>query len=232
MNRIRRVGPTYQVLITPSIKVSPDDPLPIGNWDDDEIRNYYILEFDTLRDAQCEALKHPDIDWYRLVVNHKYIFKRLETNLKEITDNMGFTVEFQSHLMDPETLKNTMFDKVVNDESNFSTRFGMNNIISFTIINPWTKNLQKISKSIENTRSHVYRDDLRIRSKRIMNNKVIVLDGLTELGTVYEIKLMPTLIYHYGEWYKKTGFLKPEQAEKLFQETIMKQNDLDISPIR
>lgn len=31
---------------------------------------------------------------------------------------------------------------------------------------------------------------------------------------------------------KKTGFLKPQQAEKLFQETLKKQDELDKNPIR
>lgn len=232
MNRIRKAGNTFQVLITPSIKISPDSSIMVGNWDDAELRNFYILEFPTLRDAECEAYKWPDIDWYRLVLNHKYIYERLDLELRKIIGDTGFTVDYYPHLMDPEMLKNTMFDRVAHGGPNFSMRFGMSDIISFVIVNPWTENLHKLSKAIENTRGHLYRDDLRIRSKNIMNGKIITLNGSTEFGSVYEIKLIPTLLYQYGEWFKKTGFLKPQQAEKLFQETLKKQEELDKMTIR
>ena len=168
MNRIRKIGNVFQVLITPSIKVSPDNALMVGNWDDEELRNYYILEFPTHRDAENEAFKHPDIDWYRLVINHKHIFNRLETTLKTIVNNMGFTVEFQSNLMNPMMFKNTMFDRITYSGERFNMRFGMSDLISFTIINPWTNNLHKISKIIESHRSHLHRDDLRIRDKKLL----------------------------------------------------------------
>jgi hypothetical protein len=232
MNRIRKVGNIYQVLITPSIKISPDSAIMMGNWDDAELRNYYILEFNTLRDAECEAFQHPDIDWYRIVINHKYIFKKLEIELKRIIDETGFTVDFYSNLMDPETFKNTMFNRVMHGGERFSMRYGFSDLISFTIVNPWTSNLQKLSRAIENTRSHLYRDDIRIRSKRVVNDNTIILYGVTEVGSVYEIKLMTTLFYHFGEWFKKSGFMKPEHAEKMFQDTQNKQKDLDKMVIR
>ncbi len=227
MNRIRKVGNIYQVLITPSIKISPDSAIMMGNWDDAELRNFYILEFPTLRDAECEAYKHPDIDWYRIVINHKYIFRRLEMELRRILDETGMTVEFHANLMDPETFKNVMFDRVMNGGERFSMRYGMSDLVSFTIVNPWTDNLHKISKAIENTRSHLYRDDMRIRSKRVVDDKIIVLYGITEVGSVYEIKLVPTLLHQYGEWYKKTGFLNQENSEKVFVETKRKQDIMD-----
>jgi hypothetical protein len=227
MNRIRKVENIFQVLITPSIKISPDSAIMMGNWDDSELRNFYVLEFQTLRDAECEAYKHPDIDWYRIVINHKYIFKRLETDLKRIIDDTGMTVDFYPNLMDSEMFKNTMFDRVANGGDRFSMRYGMSDLLSFTIVNPWSENLHKLSTAIENTREHLYRDDMRIRSRRIVDGKIIVLNGVTEVGSVYEIKLLPTLIYHYGEWYKKTGYLNDKNAEKVFIETKKKQQSMD-----
>ena len=75
MNRIRKVDNMYQVLITPDIKISPDSALLIGNWSDESLRNFYVLQFESLNDAQAEAFKYPDIDWYKIVLNHKYIFE-------------------------------------------------------------------------------------------------------------------------------------------------------------
>lgn len=232
MNRIRKVGNIYQVLITPSIKISPDNALMVGNWDDPELKNYYILNFDSLNDAQCEAYNHPDIDWYRLIINHKHIYHRLKLQIKNIIDTTGFTIGFYPQMMDPETLKNTMFDRVMAGSDRFNMRYGMSDIICFTITNPWTDNLHKISKSLESAREHLYRDDLRIREKRVIDNKIIILHGITEFGTPYEIKLVPELLFHWGEWYKKFGFIKQDHATKTYQQILEKQNELDKVTLR
>lgn len=232
MNRIRKLGAVFQVLITPSIKVSPDSSIMVGNWEDDELQNFYVLEFPTLGNAKCEALKHPDIDWYRLVLNHKYIFQRLENTVRSVVNDQGMTVEFIPKLMSPETLKNTMFDRVMKDGDRFNLRYGASDIISFTIVNPWTKNLFKIAKALENHRAHPYRDDLRIREKRLTDGKIISLLGVTEFGTIYEIKLIPTLLHQWSEWNKKTGYLKQEKADKLYEDMLKKQDETDKLVIR
>lgn len=232
MNRIRRLKDVYQVLITPTIKIGPDSPIVVGNWEDEDLRNFYILEFPTLSQAECEAFKHPDIDWYRLVINHKHIFKRLETSLLQLLKNGGFTFEFKANLMDPGTLKNTMFDRVANGGERFNLRHGFNDLISFTIINPWTSNLDKMSKLIESHREHLYRDDLRIREKKIIDAKIICLYGITEMGTIYEIKLVPTILHHWAEWFHKYGFRNPSHANNLFNDMVQTQETIDKKVIR
>ena len=74
MNRIRKLDGKYQVLITPTLQMSPDSSLLIGNWEDESLRNYSVLQFETMNDAMCEAYNYPDIDWYKMALNHKYIF--------------------------------------------------------------------------------------------------------------------------------------------------------------
>ena len=81
MNRIRKLDDKYQVLLTPTISMSPDSSLIIGNWEDESLRNYKVLQFETMNDAMAEAYKYPDIDWYKMVLNHKYIFQRLRACL-------------------------------------------------------------------------------------------------------------------------------------------------------
>lgn len=232
MNRVRKLGDKFQVLITPSIKVSPDSALMVGNWEDDELRNYYVLEYETLGDAMVEALNHPDIDWYRLVLNHKYIYQRLKNNIQKVIYDTGMTVEFKPHLMSPEMLKNTMFDRVQQGGERFNLRYGLNDIISFTIVNPYSKNLFKLANALGNYREHFLRDDLRIRERRLLNNKTICLYGVTEAGSVYEIRLVPTLLYHWSESYKRSGYLHPSHAEKLFQDTMKQQDQVDRQTIR
>lgn len=230
MNRIRKVDDVYQVLITPEIKIAPDNPLIVGNWEDENLRNYHILQFETLQDAQCEALEHPDIDWYRLVINHQHIHKRLEEQIGAVLAENKFNVEFKSKLMSPEDLKNIMFDRVMHGGERFNLRFSFNDIISFTIINPWNNNLHYISKTLETYKSHLVRDDLRIRYKKIIDGKIICLYGYTEFGTIYEIKLIPTLLHQWAEWYRKNGHRNQGAAEKLYAKTLKQQETLDSMP--
>lgn len=231
MNRIRKFDNKFQVLVTPDIKISPDSALIIGNFEDESLRNFSVLQFDTLNDALCEAYNYPDIDWYRMVLNHKYIFKRLEDTLRQIISDNNLNVEFRSTLVDPLTLKNIMFDRVMRGGERFNLRNGLNDIISFTIINPWSNNLHNISKMIETYTHHVYRDDLRIRFKKIVDGKIICLYGFTEFGTIYEIKLIPTVLQQWADWYNKVGYKNEESAQKSYGQIIKQQNMIDAGPI-
>ena len=231
MNRIRKINNTYQVLITPDIKLSPDSSLLIGNWEDESLRNYYILQFESLNDAQCEAYNYPDIDWYRMSLNHQHIFQRLEQTIKYILNENNLNVEFRSTLMDATVLKNTMFDRVAKGGERFNLRYGMNDIINFTIINPWTNNLHNIAKILENYRAWLYRDDLRLRHKKIVDGKIICLYGYTEFGTMYEIKLVPTLLQQWADWYRKSGFRNENSANELYDKFFKQQEMIDNGPI-
>ena len=235
MNRIRRINDLYQVLITPSNKLSSDTALWLGSWkyfndwDDVSTQNYHILTFNNLRDAQNVAHNYPNIDWYRIVLNHEYIFKRLDDTIQKIIYDNNFTVEYYPMLMDPHTFKNTMFDRVLNGR--FSMADNMNDLISFTIVNPWTPNLYKLAQQIINHKNHIYRDDLRIVKKKIVDGKIIYLYGITEFGTIYEIKLIPTLLFQWTSWFKKYGHLKKKYARKLYLQYLKKQDKLDTGNI-
>lgn len=227
MNRIRRVDDIFQVLITPYLKVAPDVPLLIGNWDDENLRNYSVISYESLNDAQCEAFNYPDIDWHRIVLSHEHIFIRLRDTIKDLLDQYDFKVEFKANIMDGEMLKNTIFNRVERDGERFNLRFAMNDIISFTIVNPWFNNLNKISHMLENYRAHLARDDLRIRYKRILDGKIIILHGHTELGTIYEIRLVPSTLDQWAMWMRDIGFSKGNQGTKLYKKLIKQQDRLD-----
>ena len=228
MNRIRNINGIWQVLITPNIRISPDSSLLIGNWDDTSLRGYTVLTFDTKRDAQNIAFHYPDIDWYRIVLNQEYIFYRLNKQISDILTQHQLNVQYIPQLMDPITFKNTMFDRVEIGGGRFNLAQNMNDIISFTIVNPWTQNLFKIAKILEKHRIHLYRDDLRLFKKKIVDGKIIFLYGMTEFGTVYEIKLIPTLLYQWSEWYKKVGHLKRNNAMKLYSQYLNLQKTIDL----
>jgi len=227
MNRIRKVNGIYQVLITPNIKIAPDSPILVGNWEDEYLRNYHVLSFDNLGDAQYEALKYPDIDWNRLIINHRHIFNRLDSLIRRLLDDFNYTVEIKSKLMTAEEFKNIMFARVIRGGERFNLRYSFNDIISFTIINPWVNTLHKISKLLENKRSHMYRDDLRIRHKKVVDDKIIVLNGSTEFGTTYEIKFIPTILYQWAEWKNKYGGNNITYDNNLYKKLLMTQNHID-----
>lgn len=227
MNRIREYQGGYQVLITPDIKISPDSSILIGNWTDEKLRNYYVLQFSTFNDAMAEALNYPDIDWYRISLNHKYIYAQLEKILRKIINDNGFVVEFQPKLLDGGSLKNVMMDRVMKGGDRFNLRYGMNDIINFTIINPWTSNLSVIARAIENYRSDTYRDDLRIRFKKVIDGKIICLYGVTEFGTMYAIKLIPTLLNQGVAWYDKNGFRDEQNFITQYNKLLKAQGELD-----
>lgn len=230
MNRIRKTESGYQVLITPNMKIAPDLPVLIGNWEDADLRNFYVLTYPSLNDAQAEAYKYPDIDWFRLILNHKYIYERLDLKIKEILKDFNFNIEYQSHLMIPEEFKNKMFERVIRNGERFNLRYNFNDIISFTIVSPWSSTLHRISKVLENHRDHLYTDVLRIRYKKIVDGKTIILQGITEFGTIYEIRLVPSLLQRWSEWMNKTG--KPEeQGMEIYKKLLKQQNDADRGPV-
>lgn len=195
MNRIRRINNSYQVLITPGIKISPDSSLMFGLWADPSLRGYYVKTFESMNEAMCEAFKYPDIDWTRLVINHEHIFIRLRNLLTNIIrENVPDQIQIRSDLMSAETFKNTMMDRVILYGSRFNLKDHFSDLINFTIVSPYTFVLFKTSEILMKYRDHLYVNNLRIRDKKVIDNKIIYLLGLTDQGTVYQIKLVPTLL--------------------------------------
>lgn len=232
MNRIRKLDDNkYQVLITPTLNIFPDSPLLVGNWDDESLRNYKVLTFETLNEAQCEAFKYPDIDWYRFILNHQPIIQRLEILLRQIVDEFQFDVQFIPKLMTPEEFKNRMFDRVLLNGQRFNLKYDFSDIISFTIANPWSMNLYKLAKIIENYKVHLHRDDLRIKHKKILDGKIISLIGITEFGTTYEIKLLPTMLYQWALWVRKNPEKTDGEIKQVYSNQLKLQGIIDKNQI-
>ena len=125
MNRIRYLNNEYQVLVTPENRTSPfssiinfisnEDYLndDLGLFDDSYLKNSKILFFDNLSDAQYEALKYPDIDWKRIVMDHKHIYNNLKSNILNFIEKNEFTVYFEPKILSSIELKNSIFDRVL-----------------------------------------------------------------------------------------------------------------------
>jgi hypothetical protein len=225
MNRIRKTKNGYQVLHTPDIKISSDNALLLGNLEDENLRNFYITEHPTINQAHYISLQEPDIDWYRITLNHTYIYHRLDEILRNILTNSGINVQYIPNLMNGDELKNNIFERVLIGGNRFSFKYGVSDIISFYIVNPWFSNLDYLSKKIEKHRTHLYRNDLRIRNKQIINDKIIRFTGMTEFGSIYEIVLIPTLLYNYNKWYQKIGHTN--NSDYTYRKILQQQNKLD-----
>jgi hypothetical protein len=220
MNRIREYNYRYQVLITPTMPTNSSFELMLGNWTDEHLRNYYILEFDNLGDAQCEAFKYPDLDWEKLVLLHQHAFYDIKIIIKEILKSYNFIGEIQPRILSPEELKQNMFDRVMYYGKRFTLKYKMNDIIAFHIINPFTKNLNKVSEYLEN--------DARLKIiRKFVNNGVIHLIGKTAVGTTYEIGLWPTMIAQWARWAEENPQISNENKKYTFMESIKKQEQLD-----
>ena len=220
MNRIREYNYRYQVLITPTMPFNSSFELMLGNWTDEHLRNYYILEFDNLGDAQCEAFKHPDLDWDKLVLLHQNAYYDIQKIIKEILKSYNFIGEIQPRILSPEELKQNMFDRVMYYGKRFTLKYKMNDIIAFHIINPFTKNLEKVSEYLEN--------DSRLKIiRKFVNNGVIHLIGKTDVGTTYEIGLWPTMISQWARWAEENPQISNENKKYTFMESIKKQEQLD-----
>ncbi len=220
MNRIREYNFKYQVLITPTMPYHTSFELLIGNWTDEHLRNYYILEFDNFGDAHCEAMKHPDIDWTKLVLLHENSYYNLKKIIKEILDKHKFIGEYAPKIYTPEELKDIMFNRVMYFGKRFTLKFNMNDIIGFHIINPFTQNLFEISRYLESDpRLKIYR--------KYNNNGTIHLIGKTDIGTTFEIGLWSTLISQWARWVEENPQISNENKKYSFMEIMKKQEKID-----
>jgi hypothetical protein len=82
MNRILQYDNKFRVLITPSYVSSPSMELILGNWNDEHLKGFHVLEFKTLADAMDLAFKYPSIDWNKLVNIHRDAYKIITSSVK------------------------------------------------------------------------------------------------------------------------------------------------------
>jgi hypothetical protein len=221
MNRIRKYADKFQVLITPTNHYDTQFEVLLGGWTDEYLRNFTILEFDTLAEAQCEAFKHPDIDWMRMVLYHKSAFHDIKKLISESLDKYNFIVDFVPQFMEPDHVKNSIFDRVMFHQDRFTLVYHMNDIISYHIINPWSQNVQEIASNL------VKNQKLRI-FKSFNKHGVIHLVGKNDLGTTYEIAVWPTIMAQWARWVEKNKNIRLEVKKKSLEEAIKKQKEFDI----
>jgi hypothetical protein len=217
------------VLVTPHQKYNSGFEFLIGSWSDEALIGFSVKEFGNYKDAECEALNYPDINWDQLVEFHYDYYKYANEEIKKIIDKTNMAVGFKAKLMTPQEVKDKMFDRVIAGQillkeektfNGFRTVLDMNDIISFKITNPWTKNLQEmISHLLKNNRLKIF--------KIINKNGVQCLVGRTDIGTTYEILLVPTIIDNFIEWKKLNFKLSKEHQLSALKNCLKIQKFID-----
>lgn len=224
MNRIRIYNNKYQVLITPTLPTNSSFELLIESWHNQNFLHFYIKEYEHQGDAMCESLSHPDIDWYKLVLLHKEQYFKYKKILEEIIKKNKMVVQFINTLIEPNILKNVIFDKVMNNDPEL--RYGLNEIICFKIVNPWSNNLKQFIKILEHYK------ELNLTNKNFSNGKFI-LNGRTDFGTSYEIILIPSLIHYLESWIQmnKEETNIQNVVKSVFPQLIKMQEEFDKTPV-
>jgi len=220
MNRIRKYKDKYQLLITPTQFFNASFEIMRGGWTDEHLRNYYILTYDTLSDAQCEAYKYPDIDWNKMIIMHKDAFYDIKDIIADVIEREKFIVEFESKYLEPIEAKHTMFDRVMYYGKRFSIVNNMNDIITYYITNPWTKNIAEISNKLINE------PKLRI-FKKIIGDHVIRLIGMTDMSTTYEIVIRTTNMKQWSQWITENPNVPFELKESSYKKLVESQRYQD-----
>lgn len=220
MNRVRKLGDEYQVLMTPHQRFHSGIELMLGNWTDPHLSNYYVETYNTLEDAMARAYNFPDINWDQLILYHKDIYGKLFEIIRYEIDVNNFDMALEPILMNSYQAKNLMFDRVINYGKRFRLIYHMNDIISFQIVNPYTENLKELAEILSLNQA------LRIMYK-VEGNGVIKLVGKTDLGTSYEILLIPSLVDNWKKWTIKNLHLPKDVRLIKLKKVLMQQKEID-----
>jgi len=220
MNRVRNSNNFYQVLLTPDINdvSSPDSSTLIGSWFEPNLENFRVLQFTNRNDAIYEALKYPDINWRKIITDHEFIYKELKTMVETVLSAYPINVQVIPKLMSPCELKNNVFDAALTKNVNLLQ------IITFTIISPWSKVLNKATVALLRDITGYYR----INKIKKAYEKITYLMGNTPYGTTYQIKLVPSLLFRY--------FVNDNNGtgvnSETFNELLIMQNKIDAGPVQ
>ena len=205
MNRIRRYGNKYQVLITPHHRFDSGFELMLGNWTDQHLKSYQIVTYNTMEDAMGKAFQYPDINWDQMVLWHRNIFSKLYEIIKyEISVNNFNDVDLNPILQKPSDLKNLMFDRVMIYGDRFKLGYHMNDIITFHIIDPSLERMEELSSILSENQA------LRVFYKTT-DKSIIRLIGKTDLGTTYEIVLWTTFTAKWARWARNNPYIPMEK---------------------
>ena len=197
MNRIRKYNNNYQVLLTPHQRYNISFEFLLGSWTDSCLMGFEVKTVNTYREADDIASNYPDINWEQLVLYHKDFYNFIKKEIKNVVDSSNITVNINTNLLTPLETKNILFDRVIKGQTTedniFRLVYNMNDIVSIVITNPWTYNLVELEKHlIKHSRLNLF--------SKLQRNGITHLIGRTDIGTSYEIVLVPELVNHWIHW--------------------------------
>lgn len=191
MNRIRNINNKYEVLINNNYTTNPSIEVSLGELFNTQLRNYEIKIFDNLQDALNLAYNYPPLNFNKMHSDCVDNFKKLTYLINKILKEQN--VNIKPKLLEPEEIKNMLFDRILQKGRRFTFYYNFNDIISFDIINPYYHNLIEISSILQQTK------ELRIIKieKTLTHIKVI---GLTDNNITYEIRLWTSILFNFMTW--------------------------------
>ena len=197
MNRVRQFGNKYQVLI-PLIynKGTYYNDILLNDTLDSTFSNNGLKEFPTLSSAQEEAYLYSDINWNNLIIDHIEIFKNLKLIIEKILNYNNIIADIKCNFVTSEKLKNSYFNKIIIYKNYGQLANEMISIINFDIINPWSSKLVYIADFLKKEKQ------LKIINELYSNN-IIYLFCITDLGTPYKIRLIPSIIENFLHFLEK-----------------------------
>ena len=130
------------------------------------------------------------------MIIHQENFIKLNQDIKNILAKNKLIIEFHAHLQTPDGLKDAMFNRIMMNGERFRLIHDFNDIICFDIINPWSDNVMAISKLLQRESC------LKILYERNVDG-IVYLVAATDLGTSFEIRIWPTMVYNWVRWAAK-----------------------------
>lgn len=218
MNRIRNINNKYEVLINNNYTTNPSIEVTLGELFNTQLRNYEIKIFDNLQDALNLAYDYPPLNFNKMHSDCVDNFKKLIYLINKVLKEQN--VNIKPKLLEPEEIKNMLFDRILQKGRRFTFYYNFNDIISFDIINPYYHNLIEISSILQQTK------ELRIIKieKTLTHIKVI---GLTDNNITYEIRLWTSILFNFMTWIKNNNKNLLDYMNEL-QLKLNEQNLLDI----
>lgn len=218
MNRIRNINNKYEVLINNNYTTNPSIEVSLGELFNTQLRNYEIKIFDNLQDALNLAYNYPPLNFNKMHSDCVDNFKKLTYLINKVLKEQN--VNIKPKLLEPDEIKNMLFDRILQKGRRFTFYYNFNDIISFDIINPYYHNLIQLINILQQTK------ELRIIKieKTLTHIKVI---GLTDNNITYEIRLWTSILFNFMTWIKNNNKNLLDYMNEL-QLKLNEQNLLDI----
>jgi hypothetical protein len=214
-------------LLTPHQRYNVGFEFLLGSWTDTGLMGFEVKTVNTYHEAEVIATNYPELNWEQLVLYHKDFYTFIKKEINNVVKSSNIIVNIESNLMTPQQTKDILFDRVIKGQTNedniFRLVYDMNDIVSIVITNAWTDNLVELEKHL------VKHSRLNLFSK-LQKNGVTHLIGRTDIGTTYEIVLVPDLVNHWMKWKNNNKGLPNNRHISALKNILNTQQIIDNGP--